>query len=117
MGNMLQERNRPSPPMIESPSKRFKEDPTEDSNPVCLESSDNRLSIIDNQMINTEAANPINIAARLISARAQILQQQALFQQQKSWNSLDSQQKLCQLLQLAHFQAYLASMVSRTKTE
>ena len=55
--------------------------------------------------------------SRLISARAQLLHQQALIQQQKNW-TLDSQQKLCQLLQLAHFQAYLANMVSRsTKSE
>ena len=50
-------------------------------------------------------------------SRAQLLHQHALLQQQKTW-TLDSQQKLCQLLQLAHFQAYLASMVSRsTKSE
>ena len=48
MGTMLQERNRPSPPN-ESPSKRFKEDPSEDSL---------------NQVESNDPMNPINLAAR-----------------------------------------------------
>ena len=113
MGSMLQDRGRQAPPQNEIPSKRFKEDPVITE----IESSEES---------NTDSMNPINLAARVLSARAQLFHQfqnRALLQQQqqKSFNfqqNFDSQQKLCQLLQFAHFQAYLATMVSRsTKTE
>ena len=113
MGSMLQDRGRhQAPPQNEIPSKRFKEDPVITE----IESSEES---------NTDSMNPINLAARVLSARAQLFHQfqnrALLQQQQKSFNfqtQFDSQQKLCQLLQFAHFQAYLATMVSRsTKTE
>ena len=112
MGSMLQDRGRQAPPQNEIPSKRFKEDPVITE----IESSEES---------NTDSMNPINLAARVLSARAQLFHQfqnrALLQQQQKSFNfqqNFDSQQKLCQLLQFAHFQAYLATMVSRsTKTE
>ena len=129
MGSMLQDRGRhQAPPQNEIPSKRFKED-----NSLITETeieSSEELSLLDNASNTLESMNPINLAARVLSARAQlfhqfqnnraILQQQQQHQQQKSFhpNNFDSQQKLCQLLQFAHFQAYLATMVSRsTKTE
>ena len=122
MGSMLQDRGRQAPPQNEIPSKRFKEDPVITE----IESSE-ELSLLDNASNTLVSMNPINLAARVLSARAQLFHQfqnnRALLQQQqqKSFNfqnQFDSQQKLCQLLQFAHFQAYLATMVSRsTKTE
>ena len=125
MGSMLQDRGRhQAPPQNEIPSKRFKEDHSLITETE-IESSE-ELSLLDNASNTLESMNPINLAARVLSARAQLFHQfqnRALLQQQqqKSFNfqqNFDSQQKLCQLLQFAHFQAYLATMVSRsTKTE
>ena len=122
MGSMLQDRGRQAPPQNEIPSKRFKEDHPLIITETEIESSEELTNTLDSM-------NPINLAARVLSARAQLFHQfqnnRALLhqqQQQKSFNNFqqnfDSQQKLCQLLQFAHFQAYLATMVSRTtKTE
>ena len=123
MGSMLQDRGRQAPPQNEIPSKRFKEDHSLITETE-IESSE-ELSLLDNASNTLESMNPINLAARVLSARAQLFHQfqnrALLQQQQKSFNfqqNFDSQQKLCQLLQFAHFQAYLATMVSRsTKTE
>ena len=95
MGSMLQDRGRhQAPPQNEIPSKRFKEE-TE------IESSE-ELSLLDNASNTLESMNPINLAARVLSARAQlfhqfqnnraILQQQQQHQQQKSFhpNNFDS---------------------------
>ena len=73
----------------------------------------------------------LNLAARFLTARAQLIHQQAVLQQKSPplgfWPILqphsaqqnnESQQKLSQMLQIAQFQAYLASAASTLqKTE
>ena len=73
---------------------------------------------------NNHQALALNLAARFFTARAQLIhQQQVLLQQKAAALGLGIQhdpphQKLSQMLQIAQFQAYLASLVSNAnKTE
>ena len=110
-GTVFQQEKR-SPAQEEVSCKKFKEEPLEE---------------------NTTSKNQalaLNLAARFLTARAQLIHQQVFLQQKAAlglWpssassvtpSSEDTQQKLSQMLQIAQFQAYLASAsTSANKTE
>ena len=112
-GTVFQQEKR-SPAQEEVSCKKFKEEPLEES------------STSKNQVF------ALNLAARFLTARAQLIHQQVFLQQKAAisaglWpssaspitpSSENSQQKLSQMLQIAQFQAYLASAsTSANKTE
>ena len=106
------ERRRKSDDVI--PCKKFKEDAADEKSTE-----------------NQEFA--LNLAARFLAARAQLIQQQVLLQQHHqqqnsaeivhfspsslTQQNAESQLKLSQLLQFAHLQAYLAAFATSTNSE
>lgn len=67
----------------------------------------------DNKEPEENNAVALNLAARFLTARAQMIHQQVFLQQKLGL--LDP--KLSQMIQIAQFQAYLASIASSNKTE
>ena len=104
----------------EVPCKKFKlEDQDQDSNHDPFEIEHHHRNPEQNTS-SSSASVAFNLAARFLTARAQLIHQQALLQHKAAlglWPSSDNQQKLSQMLQIAQFQAYLASVASNAASE